>query len=147
MITRHRFGLESPNLHQTCILEYSRLVLKMEVIDLDLQVHLGHFDLKFLEIWLVCMITCNGFELESPNLHQICILGFSLLLLKMEVIDLDLQCHLTIIPIQELLSTLVLYTELGWPRGATRPKKVIPLYNYDNKQFGNCYPISLLSSI
>ena len=30
-ITRHRFELESPNLHQTCILGYSRLVLKMEV--------------------------------------------------------------------------------------------------------------------
>ena len=94
----NRFGLESPNLHQTCILGYFRLVLKMEVIDLDLQ---DHFDLEFLEIWLVCVITCDGFELESPNLHQICILEFSPLLLKMEVIDLDLQGHLAIILIQE----------------------------------------------
>ena len=37
----------SPNLHQTCILGYSQLVFKMEVIDLDLQGHLGHFDSKF----------------------------------------------------------------------------------------------------
>ena len=66
-ITRHRFGLESPNLHQTCILGYSQLVLKMEVIDLDLQGHFGHFDLEFLGIWLVSMISCNGFELESPK--------------------------------------------------------------------------------
>ena len=35
-ITRHRFDLESSNLHQTCILGYSRLVSKMEVSDLDL---------------------------------------------------------------------------------------------------------------
>ena len=73
----------------------------MEVIDLDLQDHFGHLDLKFLEIWLVCVITCNGFELESPNLHQICIFGFFRLLLKMEVIEIDLQGHLAIIPIQE----------------------------------------------
>ena len=46
-ITRHRFELESPNLHQTCILGYSQLLLKMEVIDLDLQGHFGHFDLEF----------------------------------------------------------------------------------------------------
>ena len=31
-ITRHRFELESPNLLQTCILGYSQMVLKMEVI-------------------------------------------------------------------------------------------------------------------
>ena len=42
-VTRHKFELESPNLHQTCITGYSRLVLKMEVIDLDLQSHFGHF--------------------------------------------------------------------------------------------------------
>ena len=46
-ITHHRFGLKSPNLHQTCILGYSWLVLKMEVIDRDLQGLFGHFDLKF----------------------------------------------------------------------------------------------------
>ena len=43
-ITRHRFKLESPNLDETCIMGYSCLVLKMEVNDLDLQGHFGHFD-------------------------------------------------------------------------------------------------------
>ena len=47
MITRHKFKLESPNLHQTCILVHAQLVSKMEVIDLDLQGHFGHFDLEF----------------------------------------------------------------------------------------------------
>ena len=92
-ITRHRFGLESPNLHQTCILGYSRLVLKMEVIEFGLQVHFGHFDSEFLEIWLVSAITCHRFGLESPNLHQTCILGYSRLVLKMEVIEFGLQVH------------------------------------------------------
>ena len=36
-ITHHIFELESPNLHQTCILGYSQLVLKILVIDLHLQ--------------------------------------------------------------------------------------------------------------
>ena len=35
------FQLEPPDLHQTCILELSRTLLKMLLIDLDLQVHLG----------------------------------------------------------------------------------------------------------
>ena len=47
------------------------------------------------------LITCNGFVLESPNLYQICILGFSQLVLKMGVIGLDLQAHLAIISTQE----------------------------------------------
>ena len=46
-ITRHKFEPKSPNLHQACILWYSRLVLKMEVIDPDLQGHFGRFDLEF----------------------------------------------------------------------------------------------------
>ena len=45
----------------------------MEVIDFEIQGHFGHFDLEFKEIWLVRTITYNGFGLESPNLHQICI--------------------------------------------------------------------------
>ena len=65
----HRFVLESPKLHQTCILGYSLLVLKKGVIDVDLQGNYGHFDSDFYEIWLVLMIICDGFELESPNLH------------------------------------------------------------------------------
>ena len=38
----------------------------------------------------------NGFELESPNFHQLCSLRFSQLVLKMRVIDFDLQGHLAI---------------------------------------------------
>ena len=45
-------------------------------------------------IGLVCMITCNGFELKSPNLHQICILGLSYRVLKIRVIDVDFQGNL-----------------------------------------------------
>ena len=43
-IIRHRCELESLNLHQTCIMGFSRLVLKIAVIYLDLQGHFGHFD-------------------------------------------------------------------------------------------------------
>ena len=39
-IACHRFELESPNLLQTCIVEY-QLVLKIGVIDLDLEGHLS----------------------------------------------------------------------------------------------------------
>ena len=97
MLIHHRFGLESPNLHQTCILGYSQLVLKMWVVDLDLQGNSGHSDLEIWEICLVFSITCNGFELESPNLQQICILGFPRLILKMGFINCDLQDHLAIL--------------------------------------------------
>ena len=71
------------------------------------------------------MITCNGFELESPNLYQICILGFSQLVLKMEVIDHDLQ-GLAIVSTQETAFNVALvHTDLGRPRGATRPKRAL----------------------
>ena len=93
MITHHRFELESPNLHQTCIIGYSWLVLKMKVIDLELQGHFGHFDWEFLEFGLVHAITRHKFGLESPNLHQTCTLEYSRRVLKIEVIDLDLQGH------------------------------------------------------
>ena len=49
-ITHHRFELESLNLHQTCILRYSQLVLKMGVIDLELWGNFGQFYLEFYEI-------------------------------------------------------------------------------------------------
>ena len=45
------------------------------------------------EIWLVRTITCIRFELKSPNLHQICIMVFTRLVLKMGFIELDLQGH------------------------------------------------------
>ena len=47
MLTHHKFELESPNLHQTCIMGYSWLVLKIRAIDHDLQGHFGHFDSEF----------------------------------------------------------------------------------------------------
>ena len=72
------------------------LVLKTGVIDLDLQDHFVYFVSEAKEIWLVRGITSNGFELESPTLYQVCILGFSQLVLKMGVIDLDLRGHLAI---------------------------------------------------
>ena len=93
MITHHIFELESPNLYQTCFLGYSQLVLKIGVIDLDLQGHFSHFVLGLLEIWLVRAITRHRFGLESPNLHQTCILGYPCLGLKIGVIDIDLQGH------------------------------------------------------
>ena len=49
------------------------------------------FWLGILVNLIVLVITWNGFELESPNLHQICILGFSHLILKMGVLDLQGQ--------------------------------------------------------
>ena len=52
---------------------------------LRLSVHLS-----ICKLFLVCTITLHRFELESPNLHHACILGYSGLVLKMEVIDLDL---------------------------------------------------------
>ena len=68
----------------------------MEVTDLNLQGYFENYDLKFKEIRLVRTITRHIFELESPSLHQTCILGYSRLVLKMEVIDLDLQGHFDI---------------------------------------------------
>ena len=66
-ITRHRFELESQNLHQACIMGYSRLVLKIGIIEFDLQIHFGHFDSEFWEIRVVRAITRHRFGLESPK--------------------------------------------------------------------------------
>ena len=126
-ITRHRFGLESRNLHQTCILGYYQLVLITEVIDLDLQDHFGLFDLEFLEIWLVPMINCNGFELESPNLHQICLFA-SLDSLNWYWKWRPLTLTFKVWPsfrLKKLHSKLLLCTDLGRPRGVTRPKRAL----------------------
>ena len=59
--------------------------------------------------------TCNGFELESSSLHQICILVFSQLELKMEVIDLNLQGYLAISTQETTFNVTLVY----W----TRPPK------------------------
>ena len=45
VLTHHRFGLESLNLHQTCILGLLSVILKMDVIDHEIQGHFGHLDL------------------------------------------------------------------------------------------------------
>ena len=128
--THHRFGLESPNLRQICILGCSRLVLIIKVFDfdLDLQGQFYYFNSKFWEIQSVHAITRNGLKLESSKLHhQICILGFSQLVLKMGVIDLDLQGHLAILiqNSRKQYSTFLLYTDLGQPRGVTRPNVLL----------------------
>ena len=80
----------------------------MEVIDHDLQDHFGYFHLELEKIWLVHAIISHRYGLQSPNSHQTCMLGYSQLLLKMEVIDLDLQDHLAIILIQETAFSVAL---------------------------------------
>ena len=113
----------APNMHH----EILSANIENEVIDHDLQSQLRHFDSKVVEIWLFHTIDFNGFELESPNFHQICILGLSQPVLKMSVIDLDLQGHLAISPHNSKTrhSTSLLYTDPGRPRGVTHPKCVL----------------------
>ena len=74
-----------------CILGHSGLVLKIGVIDLDIQGHFSHFDTKCYEIRLVRVVCWHGFKLQWLNLHQIYILGFPWLALKMGDIDLELR--------------------------------------------------------
>ena len=77
-ITRQGFELESPNSHRMCILGPYRMLLKMGLIDLDLQ---GHFGLKltnFCKFELGRTITHQGFKLESPYSLIMCILGPSI---------------------------------------------------------------------
>ena len=114
MITRHRFELESPNLQQTCTLWYSWLILKMEVIDLHLQCHFGYLSRNSKKFG-VSAIGRHRFGLESPNLQQTCVLGYSRLVLKMEVIDLVLQCHFGHFDLEykNSLSTWWLVLDLG----------------------------------
>ena len=57
--------------------------------------HFGHFDSELSEIWLAHAITCNGIELDPLNLPQMCILRLSELVLKIGLIDIDLQGHLS----------------------------------------------------
>ena len=65
----------------------------MGSIELDLQGHFGLELTNFRKIEHVHAITRQGFELESPNSHRMCILGPSGTLLEMGWIDLDLQGH------------------------------------------------------
>ena len=92
--------IESSNLFYRCILGSSQMVLYMAVFDLDLQ---GHFGLKLsksAQKELVRTITLHAFELGSPDLHQICILGLSRTLLKMALIERDIQGHLGAITVE-----------------------------------------------
>ena len=59
----------------------------------------------------------------SPNMHRICIAGFSRPVLKMGVIDLDLQSHLAISTqsSKKRRSTSLLHTDLGQPKDVIRP--------------------------
>ena len=88
------FELGSPNLQRMCILGPFRTLLKTVLIDLDLQGHLGLKRSKSAKNGFVRAITRHVFELGSPNLHQMCILGPFRTLLKMVLIDLYLQGHL-----------------------------------------------------
>ena len=93
-INRHVFELGSTNIHQMCVLGSSRTLWKMVLIDLDLQGHLGSKLSKSAKNGLVRVITRHVFELGSPNLHQMCTLGPFRNLLKIVLIDLELQGHL-----------------------------------------------------
>ena len=77
-----------------CILGPYQMLLKMGLIDLDLQ---GHFGLKpadqfFANLRLGRTITHQGCKLESPYLLIMCILGPCIA--KTRAIDLDLHGHL-----------------------------------------------------
>ena len=76
--------------------------------------------LSIHKLWVVRTITHHRFELESPNLHQACILGYFWLVLKMGVNDLDLQGHLaTSTQNSRKQHSAFLYTDLGRRRGVT----------------------------
>ena len=66
----------------------------MVLIDLRLQGHLGLKRSKSAKNGLLHVIAPHTLESRSPNLHQICIMGPSRILLKMVLIDCDLQGHL-----------------------------------------------------
>ena len=69
------------------------------------------------------------FERASPNLHQLSIMGLSRVLLKIVVIDLDLQGHLgtKMVQISEkrTCSTLTLLKHAVRPRGCSAPNAVL----------------------
>ena len=78
----------------------------------------------------------NCFELKSPNLHQIYILGFSQLALKMWVIDLDLQGRLAI-------STTFVYWFRPAPVRLYRIKIQFPIKD----KVSECYSLSVCREI
>ena len=73
------------------------------------------------KLYLVRTITLHKFELESPNLHQTCILQYSRLILKWRSLTLTFKA-IWPFRLTKRHSTSLLYTDLGRSRGATRPK-------------------------
>ena len=74
------------------------------------------------------MITHRRFELESLNLQQTYIMGYSLLVLKIRVIDLDLEVIRSFrlrIPRNGRMLYNVVLVYLGWPRGVTLPNVLL----------------------
>ena len=72
-----------------CILVSPRTLLKMVLIDLDIQGHLGAKSVIISKKCAFCAITHHYLELGSSNLQQLCIVEPSKALLKMVLIDLD----------------------------------------------------------
>ena len=117
-IIRHRFYLGSLNVAQTCVLGYSRSVLKMEFIDLNLQAYFGHLKSEFLgnstcprDRCYCIRTTLTNF---ARNMHPV----ISTSGVKMGVFDFDFQCHLAISTqnSRKRHSTSLLYTDLGRSR-------------------------------
>ena len=107
----------------------------MEVIDLDLQGNFGHFDSEFKEFRLV--------HVDLSENHQICTKYASwdshCWYWKWEALTLTFK---VIWPfrLKKRHSTSLFYTDLGWARGATRPKRALA-YIYE------ClFPFILLST-
>ena len=97
--------LGSPNLHQIRIMGPIQTLLKMALVDLDVY---ALKQSKLVENGLFCVITRHAFDLGSPNLHQMCILGPSRTLLKFVLIDFDLQGHLSAKTVQIRKNGLIL---------------------------------------
>ena len=66
------------------------------------------------KLFLVHTITRHRFGLQSPNVHQTCILGFFQLLLKMAFKSFAIWSSFRL---KKLHSMLLLYTDLGRPKG------------------------------
>ena len=101
MITHHRIGLKSPNLHQTCILGYSYLVLKMGSLSLTLK-----FILAIL--WPCNNLKCIWARINkfAPNMH-----------LGIISADIEIGCH--------WLTSMVL-----WPFRLRIPRNSIQCSSY-----------------
>ena len=102
----------------------SRTLLKMVLIDLDLQGLLGLKRPKLAKNGLVRTTTHHAFELGSTNLHQSCILGSSRTLLKMVLIDLDLQGHFGV-KLNILLNVDIIKKNVLRPRGCSALNTVL----------------------